>query len=170
VVLATAYDALAEKVAELTKRAESAEALYWAVAKMLSNAGDYSDAPDDDDAVVIAADYNAVVAAHLAHKPSNSAKGEHSKIVMYKPGVLDANGLRDLKKAGYTCVLVNGQFADVQFRMVGGIGFEDDMGDMQVMIVKAALQSFNFSDKLGEIITANLKRKLAAKPPSGSEK
>jgi hypothetical protein len=89
---------------------------------------------------------------------------------MYKPGVLDANGLRDLKKAGYTCVLVNGQFADVQFRMVGGIGFEDDMGDMQVMIVKAALQSFNFSDKLGEIITANLKRKLAAKPPSGSEK
>jgi predicted house-cleaning NTP pyrophosphatase (Maf/HAM1 superfamily) len=79
VVLATAYDALAEKVAELTKRAESAEALYWAVAKMLSNAGDYSDAPDDDDAVVIAADYNAVVAAHLAHKPSNSAKGEHFK-------------------------------------------------------------------------------------------
>lgn len=81
-------------------------------------------------------------------------------VVMYKRGSMSSTGIRDLRKAGFTVLAVNTEFTDVTFRMAGGIGFEDDLGDMQIMVLKAALQSFNFSDKLGSLVTETLKARV----------
>ena len=86
-------------------------------------------------------------------------------VVLYKRGALDANATKALRKAGYTPVRVNGLFGDIQFRMAGGIGFEDDMGDMQLMILKAALDQTYFPDAIGKQIVAKLRAKVKAADP-----
>lgn len=88
-------------------------------------------------------------------------KNGYDQIVLYKPGSLTAAGLRDLKAAGYTCVKVNGMFGDLQFRVSDGFGIEDINGDVQMMVVKAALESYSFGDKLGALMVKAIKKKVA---------
>jgi hypothetical protein len=60
-------------------------------------------------------------------------------------------------------VEITGEFKDVTFRApVGSFAFEDDIGDMQVMVLKAALDSYGFGDKLGALVTGALKTRLKA--------
>lgn len=82
-------------------------------------------------------------------------------VFLYKKGSITQAGIRDMRKAGFTCVQVNGEFSDVSFRApVGGFGFEDEAGDMQIMVLKAALESYNFGDKLGALVVGAIKGKV----------
>jgi hypothetical protein len=82
-------------------------------------------------------------------------------VVLYKQGALTSTGIRDLKKAGFSCVAVKGEFTDVQFRMAGGIGWEDDLGDMQIMVLKAAIGAIGFDGRIGALVVNALRKRLA---------
>jgi hypothetical protein len=82
---------------------------------------------------------------------------EYKMMVLHKKGALTSAGIRDLRKAGFVCVAVNSEFSDVQIRMAGGVGFEEEIGDLQVMVLKAAFGSIGFEGRLGELITGTLK-------------
>lgn len=86
---------------------------------------------------------------------------ESKTVVLYKRGKITSAGVTELRKAGYAVVAIDGEFSDVQFRMTSGIAFEDEMGDMQLMVLKAALGSLNFDGRLGTLVTNALKKKLA---------
>jgi hypothetical protein len=84
-------------------------------------------------------------------------------VFLYKKGSASPAGIRDLRKAGFTCVEITGEFKDITFRApVGSFAFEDDVGDMQLMVLKAALDSYSFGDKLGALVTKALKARLQA--------
>lgn len=84
-------------------------------------------------------------------------------VFLYKKGSASQAGIRDLRKAGFTCVEILGEFTDVSFRApVGSFAFEDDIGDMQMMVLKAALDSYGFGNKLGDLVAGALKARLKA--------
>ena len=84
---------------------------------------------------------------------------DYKTVVLYKRGVLSSNGIRELRAAGMACVAVNGEFDQVMFR-AQGVGFMDTDDKMQVMVVKAALDTFNFEGKLGNEITKVLRARV----------
>lgn len=86
---------------------------------------------------------------------------DYKMVMLYKRGKVSSAGVAELRKSGFACVAVE-DFADVQFKMAGGIGFEDELGDLQVMVLKAALECYNFPGKIGELVTGALKAKIKA--------
>jgi len=98
------------------------------------------------------------------------AQSDHRMVVLYKKGALTQQGVKDMRKAGFTVVQVAGEFEDVRFQLSSGFGLAEQDGDaVQVMVLKAALDSFGFSDKLGKLLSDVLRARLrsAENKPAG---
>lgn len=87
-------------------------------------------------------------------------------LMLYRPGYVSKADIAKLEATGFTCVGVkSGKFSEVSFPTAQGIEFFSGDDQMSAMVLRAAVDSYDFDKRLGTLMVKAMKEKAGIVPP-----